>query len=230
MKNTSVLVVAAHPDDEVLGLGGTIAKLSSRGATVHLIILTDGSSAQYRDNPLLMDIIEEKYAETQACAKALKISTIDYGNFPDMKLDTVPHILLNQFIEEAVIRYSPEIVFTHFYGDINLDHQYAFRSTMVAARPSMEQSVHKIFCYRTPSSTEWNFQNSSLTFMPNYFVDISNYCQLKYQAISNYKRELRTYPHPRSMQAIQQADQAAGVRVGMLYAEEFMMIRCFASW
>lgn len=227
MKAHSVLVVAAHPDDEVLGLGGTISKLAADGAKIHLLILTDGSSAQYRNDPKLEEILKEKERETQACAEILGIETVDYGGFPDMKLDTVPHILLNQCIERAVEAYRPEIVFTHFWGDVNRDHQCAFSSTMVAVRPAAEQCVKQVFCYRTPSSTEWNVQTAQTAFMATCFTDISLFQKKKAEAIACYAKELREYPHPRSLKAIEIADMAMGVNVGAEYAEAFVVARMF---
>lgn len=225
MNNQTVMVIAAHPDDEVLGLGGTIAKLADRGANIHLLILTDGSTSQYRNDPDLAEILHEKKNETEACAKILGIQTIIYGGFPDMKLDTIPHIILNQCIEQALNQYHPEIVFTHFWGDVNLDHQLAFHSTMVAVRPTKEQTVRELFCYRIPSSTEWSAPNETKAFSPNYFVDVSGYEKQKKKAIACYEKELREYPHPRSLQAVSEADTAAGLKVGLLQAEEFMIIR-----
>ena len=132
-----ILVIAAHPDDEVLGMGGTIAKMTAEGAEVHLLIVTDGSSAQYRANDNLKEIIENKKAETRACADILGIKSVIYGHQPDMKLDVTPHIQINAVIEEAVGSIGPDSVFTHFWGDVNVDHQNVYRSTLVAVRPVM---------------------------------------------------------------------------------------------
>ncbi len=220
-----VLVIAAHPDDEVLGMGGTIAKLVKSGATVDVLILTDGSSAQYRDSDHLAEIIEAKKKETRNCADYLGVRDIYYGELPDMKLDTTPHIRINQVIEEVIDKVQPDTVFTHFWGDVNCDHQNVYKSTLVAVRPVMGQVVRELFCYRVPSSTEWTPNKADTMFMPNYFVDIEENAEQKYKAFACYSTELREYPHPRSVQHLREIDKATGLRVGMLAAEEFVLLR-----
>lgn len=223
-----ILVIAAHPDDEVLGMGGTIAKLVRDGNDVDVLIVTDGSSAQYRDSDHLAEIIEAKKKETRNCADVLGIRDIYYGELPDMKLDTTPHIRINQVIEDVIDKVQPDIVFTHFWGDVNCDHQNVYKSTLVAVRPVMGQVVRELYCYRVPSSTEWTPNKADTMFMPNYFVDIEVYAEQKYKAFACYSTELRDYPHPRSVQYLRESDKAAGLRVGMLAAEEFILLRKLA--
>lgn len=220
-----VLVIAAHPDDEVLGVGGTIAKLSSTGAECHLLIVTDGSSSQYRDSDHLHEIIEAKKLETKGCADLLGFKSIHYGELPDMKLDKTPHIAINQVIEKVIDEIQPDTVFTHFGGDVNRDHQEVYKSTLVAVRPVRGQVVKELYCYRVPSSTEWTPNKADTMFMPNYFVDIEKYAERKYEAFACYSTELREYPHPRSVQYLRETDKAAGLRVGLLAAEEFVLMR-----
>lgn len=220
-----VLVIAAHPDDEVLGVGGTIAKLSAAGAECHLLIVTDGSSSQYRDSDHLHEIIEAKKLETKGCADLLGFKSIHYGELPDMKLDKTPHIAINQVIEKVINEVQPDTVFTHFWGDVNRDHQEVYKSTLVAVRPVMGQVVRELYCYRVPSSTEWTPNKADTMFMPNYFVDIEKFAERKYKAFAYYATELREYPHPRSVQYLRETDKAAGLRVGLLAAEEFMLMR-----
>lgn len=220
-----VLVIAAHPDDEVLGMGGTIAKLVKKGATVDVLIVTDGSSSQYRDSGHLAEIIEAKKKETRNCANILGVRDIYYGELPDMKLDTTPHIRINQVIEEVINKVQPDAVFTHFWGDVNCDHQNVFKSTLVAVRPVMGQVVRELYCYRVPSSTEWTPNKAETMFMPNCFVDIEQFAEQKYKAFACYSTELREYPHPRSVQYLRENDKAAGLQVGMFVAEEFVLLR-----
>ena len=220
-----VLVIAAHPDDEVLGVGGTIAKLSAEGTECHLLIVTDGSSSQYRDSDHLHEIIEAKKLETKGCADLLGFKSIHYGELPDMKLDKTPHIVINQAIEKVIDEIQPDTVFTHFWGDVNRDHQEVYKSTLVTVRPVMGQVVKELYCYRVPSSTEWTPNKADTMFMPNYFVDIEEYVEQKYKAFACYATELRDYPHPRSVQYLRETDKAAGLRVGLLAAEEFMLMR-----
>lgn len=220
-----VLIIAAHPDDEVLGTGGTIAKLSSRGVECHLLIVTDGSSAQYRDSDHLQEIIAAKKLETKNCADMLGFKSIHYGELPDMKLDMTPHIAINQIIEKVIEEVRPDTVFTHFWGDVNKDHQEVYKSTLVAVRPVFGQVVKELYCYRVPSSTEWTPNKADTMFLPNYFVDIHRYAEQKYKAFACYSTELRDYPHPRSVQYLRETDKSAGLRVGLPSAEEFMLLR-----
>lgn len=220
-----VLIIAAHPDDEVLGLGGTIAKHTKNGDEVHLLIITDGSTSQYKKSKELSKIIDNKKKETEDCAKILGISTIIYGNLPDMKLDITPHIEINEVIENAINIIKPDIVYTHFWGDVNQDHIQVFNSTLVAVRPMVNQSVKEIYCYNVPSSTEWGSYNQFVAFSPNTFVDISKYFDIKQKAIECYKTELRNYPHPRSIECIKNYDKDCGLKVGVKMAESFVMIR-----
>ncbi len=220
-----VLVIAAHPDDEVLGMGGTIAKLTAEGKEVNVLIVTDGSSSQYRAADNLAEIIEAKKLETRRCADVLGVKDIYYGGLPDMKLDCTPHIEINQVIEQVVDKMKPDAVFTHFWGDVNADHQNVYKSTLVAVRPVMGQVVKELFCYSVPSSTEWTPNKEDTMFMPNMFVDITDVAERKYEAFSKYCTELRDYPHPRSVQYLREADKAAGIRVGLLAAEEFVLLR-----
>ncbi len=219
------LVIAAHPDDEVLGMGGTIAKLVKAGSIVDVMIVTDGSSAQYRDSDHLAEIIEAKKKETRNCADVLGVRDIYYGELPDMKLDATPHIRINQVIEDVIDKVQPDAVFTHFWGDVNCDHQNVYKSTLVAVRPVMGQVVKELYCYRVPSSTEWTPNKADTMFMPNYFVDIEQYAEQKYKAFSCYSTELREYPHPRSVQYLRENDKVVGLRVGLLAAEEFVLLR-----
>lgn len=221
-----VLVIAAHPDDEVLGMGGTIAKYAKRGDEVAVLIVTDGSMSQYRNDPRLQEILKEKKAETASCAAELGVRHIFYGDLPDMKLDITPHIEINRVIESTINNFKPSIVFTHFNGDVNKDHRMVYESTLVACRPVSEQCVKRIFLYSVPSSTEWNVQTATNVFLPNWYEDIKGeLAEKKYKAMECYKTEMREYPHPRSIQYLRTADAAEGNRVGLLAAESFILLR-----
>ncbi|MGI6561553.1 MAG: PIG-L deacetylase family protein [Clostridia bacterium] len=221
-----VLVIAAHPDDEVLGMGGTIAKYASRGDEVAVLIVTDGSTSQYRNDPKLQDIIREKKLETSNCAAVLGVKHVFYGELPDMRLDVTPHIEINRVIENAINDFQPSVVFTHFIGDVNKDHRRVYESTLVACRPVSEQCVKRLFLYSVPSSTEWNVQTATNVFLPNWYEDISGeFAEKKYRAMECYETELREYPHPRSVEYLRTADTAEGNRVGLLSAESFILLR-----
>ena len=223
MKN--ILVIVAHPDDEVLGMGGTIAKLAKEGCEVNVLIVTDGSSSKYRDSIDLLRIIEDKKKETWACAQKLGVKNVYYGELPDMKLDSIPHININKVIENLIDRLEPDAVFTHFWGDVNMDHQNVYKSTLVAVRPVIGQVVKELYCYRVPSSTEWTPCKAETMFMPNVFVDISDVAEQKYAAFAEYSTELREYPHPRSVQHLMELDIARGLEVGQGPTETFVLLR-----
>ena len=140
-----ILVIAAHPDDEVYGMGGTIAKLSEAGDEVHVLFVTDGCTAQYRNDPRLPQILAQKQEEARRANALLGVKAVHFGTLPDMRLDTVPHVEVNQLIEETVDAVAPEVVYTHFLGDVNLDHQMVYRSTLVAVRPVPGQTVRELY-------------------------------------------------------------------------------------
>ena len=221
----TILVVVAHPDDEVLGMGGTIAKLHKSGHKISLLIVTDGSTTQYSGRNDILDILEEKKNETMASASILGIDEVLFGDLPDMKLDTVEHTAINKVIEDAVSRVDPDVIFTHFYGDVNVDHQLVYKSVLVAARPIPGRKLKELYCFSVPSSTEWSPQLTNTVFMPNCFVDISETADLKYKAMLEYSAELREYPHPRSIKYLEQTDVASGLQVGLMKAESFMLLR-----
>ena len=149
-----VLVISAHPDDEVLGMGGTIAKLTAAGCDVQLLIVTDGSSSQYSNSEDLMAIISHKKEETKKSSDILGIKSIRYGDLPDMRLDCTPHVEINKVIESAVDDFQPDTIFTHFWGDVNVDHQNVYKSTLVAVRPIFGQVVKELYCYSVPSGLQ----------------------------------------------------------------------------
>ena len=220
-----ILVIAAHPDDEVLGMGGTIAKLVREGNLVNVLIVTDGSSSQYRDSIDIVKIIEDKKKETWACAQTLGVKNVYYGDQPDMKLDCTPHININKVIESIINQLQPDVVYTHFWGDVKMDHQNVNKSTVVAVRPVLGQVVKELYCYRVPSSTEWTPCKPDMMFMPNVFVDITEDAGQKYKAFGKYSTELREYPHPRSIQYLKELDMARGLEVGQGPTETFVLLR-----
>lgn len=220
-----VLVIAAHPDDEVYGMGGTIAKLAAQGNEVHVLIVTDGCTAQYAGRPDLPEIIEKKHREAIEANTLLGVKQVHFGTFPDMKLDTVPHVEVNRLIEETVDQVRPDTVYTHFYGDVNLDHQMVYRSTLVAVRPVPGQCVKALYAYYVPSSTEWSPQLAHTVFLPNTMTDITGFEERKEQALLAYQTEARAYPHPRSAQYVRETDRARGLQWGMGSSEAFMLLR-----
>lgn len=220
-----ILVIAAHPDDEVYGMGGTMAKLSAQGHEVHVLIVTDGCTAQYAGRPDLPELIKTKQAEAREANRLLGVKEVHFGAFPDMRLDTVPHVEVNRLIEETVDAVRPEAVYTHFYGDVNLDHQMVYRSTLVAVRPVPGQCVRELYCYRVPSSTEWSPQLAQTAFLPNVMEETVDYAEAKERALLAYQTEARPYPHPRSARYVRETDRARGLEWGLGPAEGFWLLR-----
>lgn len=221
----NILIIAAHPDDEVYGMGGTMSKLAAQGHEVHVLVITDGSTAQYRNEKDVQKIVMRKQEEAQKANSILGVKNVHFGKLPDMKLDQIPHIKLNQVIEDAIRKIEPCEVYTHFYGDVNLDHQMVYKSTLVATRPIAGQCVKRLYAYRVPSSTEWLPQMMNTNFMINTYSDISEYVQAKDKAILTYATELREYPHPRSLESVRQYDLTLGLTCGLKASEGFMLLR-----
>ena len=217
------LIIAAHPDDEVLGVGGTIAKLS-QNEEFYILIVTEGCSSQYKDKDYKR-IISEKKESSMKAAEILGARDVLFGDLPDMRLDTVPHTEVNAVIEKALSLINPDTVFTHHYGDVNLDHRMVYNSTMVAARPTEQSSVKKLYTYETLSSTEWQNLSTDMHFSPNTYIEIENTLQKKIDALNAYSVELRKYPHPRSPEAIINLARYRGQTVGVRSAEAFSLIR-----
>ena len=218
-----ILVIAAHFDDEVYGCGGTIAKLVNKGHEIYACVLTDSCSSQYKDNA--HEMIAQKKAESEEVNKILGIKKTYTFDFPDMQLDTVPHVELNKAIEQCVIEIKPDVIYTHHGGDVNKDHRLVFESTMVAVRPMEDSSVKRVLCFEVPSSTEWAPPTLGNMFAPNVFVDIEDVIDKKINAIKAYNSELREYPHPRSVENVINQAYFRGASVGLKAAESFMLIR-----
>lgn len=217
-----ILIIAAHPDDEIYGMGGTIAKLTSEGNECYSLIITEGCTTQY---PGKNEIISEKQTEAKRANAIIGIQKVLFGNLPDMQLDHIQHISINQVIEKAIELIRPKCVYTHFYGDVNKDHQAVYASTLVAVRPVVGQCVKELYCYQVPSSTEWSPCINKHRFMPNVFVDITKYAEQKEKAIMAYNTEIREYPHPRSIEAVKKYDEALAITVGLKRAEALMLLR-----
>ena len=216
----NVLVVASHPDDEVLGIGGTIARHTRRGDTVTACIMADASPLKYQkaaENPLRSCVLE--------AAEILGVGDVRFSNFPDQGLDQIPLIELVVEIEKLAQDVKPDIVYTHHGGDLNRDHQLVFQAVTTAFRPIPETCTNRIFCYETPSTTEWAPQSASTLFVPNTFVDISDTLETKLAALNCYGAEMRTMPHPRSPEGITALATWRGASVGLWAAEALCLVR-----
>lgn len=219
----NILIIAAHPDDEVLGVGGTIVKYKKKGYKVYVHIVTDGSSLQYKDEP------EKALKKENEINKALNLLGVDRvfrGKLPDMKLDTISHTEINMEIGRVIEEVKPEIVYTHHKGDVNKDHRLIFESTLVMSRPLMGNSIVELYSYEVLSSTEWGDSCATDIFIPNVYIELSEEdIELKCKAMKEYTTELREYPHPRSVDAIINQSKMRGNQVEAKYAEAFRLIR-----
>ena len=209
----NILVIAAHPDDEVLGMGATIQKLSKENHTIHLCVVSEGATAQYNDNKM----IEIRKKSCLKSGKSLGISTFDFLGFPDMKLDSVPHLEINIKLEEIIEKYKPQIVYTTPSHDLNKDHQIVFESTLVATRPQ-SSSVKEILSYELPGITQ-------IPFLPNIYVDVKKEINQKIKAFKMYTSEVEKFPHPRSITSIENLSIQRGIESGLEYAEAFTLIK-----
>lgn len=203
----NVLVVAAHPDDEALGCGGTIAKHIANGDNVTAIIMVEfitSRGAAPPDKPYL----------------SLKGYTRVFNSYPDQKLDTIPILEINQFIEKWIRELKPTIVYTHSKNDVNKDHRRVFEATLVACRPVPGSPVKRLLSYEVPSSTEWG---DTMFHHPNVFVEIDY--DKKIDIVESYLQEMRPWPHPRSPEGIKALAMWRGVTIGVKYAEAFELVR-----
>jgi len=221
-----ILVVAAHPDDEILGCGGTLAKLVATGGIVHVLFLADGvfsrrvNSCASDDNELIV----RRAAAQSACA-ILGIDQVFFGDFPDNRMDTIALLDIIKTIEIEVTEFCPDTIFTHHAGDLNIDHRLVHQAVVTACRPQAGISVKTLLMFEVPSSTEWQLPHSAPIFCPNWFVDISSTLEAKMAALNQYATEMRNWPHPRSMRAVEHLNRWRGATIGVEAAEAFMLGR-----
>jgi LmbE family N-acetylglucosaminyl deacetylase len=216
-----VLVVAAHADDEALGCGGTIARHVAEGDTVHAVFLADGVSSRQGVD---VDDLSRRLAATEQARQILGITSNTFLGFPDNRLDGMPLIEIVQALEQVIGKINPQVVYTHHYGDLNVDHRIAHQAVMTACRPIPEGTVKEIYAFEVMSSTEWACV-SLMPFLPNLFVDISGYLATKLNALQAYALEMRFAPHSRSLAHLTALARHRGHGVGVDAAEAFMVIR-----
>lgn len=221
----NILVVAAHPDDEVLGCGGTIARLAEEGHTVHILILGVGITSRYANpddaKPGELQILHGQAKNAGASLGAKEVSLM---NLPDNRFDTIPLLDIVKIVEEHIDRVKPEIVYTQHGGDLNIDHACTFRAVLTATRPMTGNPVKKVLGYEVGSSTEWSFQQFSPVFRANVFSDISGTLEKKIRAMEMYESEARAFPHPRSPEALRAQATHWGSVSGLMAAEAFSLI------
>jgi LmbE family N-acetylglucosaminyl deacetylase len=216
-----VLVVAAHPDDEVLGMGGTIARHAGEwGDDVRILCVTDGSSTQYPGDAERRGLKDE---EARRAAAILGVTDYVHLDLPDMRLDTLAHVEVNRVVEEHVRDHRADVVYC-VQPDVNLDHRVLFDSVSVATRPAPGQTVRRVLTYAPTSSTEWT-PAAANWFVPNWFVDVTTTLERKVEAFAAYATEQRDWPHPRSERALRAHAAYFGATVGCEAAEPFVLVR-----
>ena len=211
-----VLVIAPHPDDEVLGCGGTIKKHINKGDEVYLCIVTCAYTPDWTE-----EFIENRKREIEESQKVLGIKEVYFLNLPTVKLDTVPQKKLNDLIFQKIDGIKPEILYIPFEGDINKDHLIIYNASMLAVRSGIGRFIKKVLCYEVLSETEWG----SVLFSPNLYVDISDTLDFKLKAMSCYGSELKEYPRGRSLEAIKALAQKRGTESNLKLAEAFKVIK-----
>lgn len=224
LNNKRILVAAAHGDDELLGCAGTLLKHFYVGDQISICIFSDGESSRVGCNGDTNAIIKRK-KESEAIAKKLGVKNFFFLDFPDNKMDTLSRLEIAQTLESVIDQVRPTVIYTHHFGDLNIDHQRVHEAVMIANRPMKDSPVEQILCFETVSSTEWQTPNSANVFIPNWYVDISNYLPEKIELLDVYKDEMREWPHPRSNKAVRNLAQWRGSSVGCDAAEAFSLAR-----
>jgi LmbE family N-acetylglucosaminyl deacetylase len=223
---SNILVVAAHPDDEVLGLGAAIRRHINSGDVVDCVILGEGMTSRAKtreesDKNALNDL----HYQTLKAAEIIGFRNIFFSGLPDNRFDSIDLLDIVKEVDKHIQSLKPEIIYTHHYGDLNIDHRKTFEAVITASRPIAPYSVKEIYCFETPSSTEWNFKYGDNAFKPNVFIDVEDTLSAKLKAMECYKSEIRDYPHPRSIKALEIMAARWGTVVGKKYAEAFELIR-----
>jgi LmbE family N-acetylglucosaminyl deacetylase len=214
-----VVVLAAHPDDELLGVGATLVKHVRAGDEVHAVILAEGATSRYRH-----DMVGVLVDASKQAADVLGLASVRACALPDQRLDALPLVEVTQAIEATLDTLRPDVVYTHFSGDVNLDHHVVARAAWTACRPYMLPALRRFAVFETPSSTEWGWPADG-GFTPNRYVDVTATLATKLEAMACYASELRDYPHPRSLRALTERAAYWGSHVGLAAVEPFHVLR-----
>jgi LmbE family N-acetylglucosaminyl deacetylase len=229
LKNKKIMIVVAHPDDELLGLGATLHKLIKEfHVKTHVVILGEGITSRSKQRDIKvwqkeLIIHRENINKAQAAVGYHSLSIYD---FPDNRFDSIPLLDIIKVIESEKEKFQPEIIFTHHGGDVNIDHQRTFEAVITSCRPVKEEKVKAIITFETPSGTEWRSPTDPRHFLPNIFISVTEKdLDAKIKGMESYEFERREYPHPRSPKALKIQAQRWGIVVGVDFAEAFCLIR-----
>lgn len=223
----SVLIVAAHPDDEVLGCGGTIARHADAGDVVNILIVAEGATSRQgqRDRAQATEDFSALKQAAQTASSVLGAAGVELLNFPDNRLDSLDRLDLIKQIEERIALHQPQVVYVHHAGDVNIDHRRLHEAVVTACRPVPDQPVRRLLSFEVASSTEWQPPGSAPAFQPNWFVDISTQWKRKCLALEAYTTEMRPWPHARSIKTLEHLARWRGAQVGVGAAEAFCLLR-----
>jgi len=221
------LIISAHPDDEVLGCGGSIVKWSKDGNEVHVLIMAEGvtSRDKHRDREHRTEDLSRLAQSANQGADILGVKSVELLNYPDNRMDSVDLLDVVKVVEKKIEELKPNVVVTHHAGDLNIDHRIIHQAVITACRPQPGHPVRSILSFEVPSATEWQSSDYGLNFMPNWFEDITDTLHLKMKALEAYQSEMRSWPHARSLKAVEHLARWRGASVGCEAAETFMLIK-----
>lgn len=229
LRNKKILIVVAHPDDELLGLGATMNKLIlDYNVTAHVVILGEGITSRSEERDTLKWSVELQTHRNNIhlARKAIGYHSVSIYDFPDNRFDSVSLLDIIKVVEAEKNSFDPEVIFTHHGGDLNIDHQRTFESVMTACRPMSNEVVKAIITFETPSGTEWRASTDPRHFIPNLFIEVQEKnVDAKIEGMQCYLYEKRTFPHPRSPEALKIHAQRWGIVVGCEFAEAFSIVR-----
>ncbi|MDC0336049.1 PIG-L family deacetylase [Pseudodesulfovibrio sp.] len=220
----NVLIVAAHPDDEVLGCGGTMARLAAEGHHVSVAILGEGATSRGLESDVAQEAKAKLAAQAAQAAEILGVCPPSMHELPDNRFDSLDLLDVVKIVEELVDTHRPELIFTHHPGDLNIDHQITHRAVVTAARPLESCSVRRILAFEIPSSTEWASPMLSASFVPTTMMDIAGYLETKLLALQQYSGELGSDTHPRSLKHVSELAGVRGRAAGFSAAESFATV------
>lgn len=223
MKKT-ILVVAAHPDDEILGCGGTVARFCKEGYAAYTLILGEGIAARGngKDVSYKKEEIRRLKEQADSANRIIGVKKVFMQSFPDNRFDTVPLLDIVKAVEKVAKEINPDIIFTHYSLDLNIDHRITYDSVITAARPLSGNTVKEIYSFEVLSSTEWN---SPASFIPDTFINIKDTMDTKLKALRQYKSELMPFPHPRSLKGAELNARYWGMRINSGFTEAFKNVR-----
>lgn len=223
-----IAVIAAHPDDEILGCGGSIARHRDEGDTVHVLIMAEGLTSREasRDAVKLDPALCELWEAAKRANDCVGSSSLDFSKFPDNRMDSVDRLDIIKAVEAFKCQYDPDLVYTHHSADLNIDHQRIHEAVLTAFRPQPGERARTLLCFETVSSTEWQSSSNKLPFCPVWFNSLTaEHMARKREALQVYHGEMRDFPHARSIPAIEALATWRGASVGTHYAEAFSLVR-----